>query len=115
MGCQEYRKNIGRVKIKGVICFPQYNHSEVASVREARTKDSKRHFSLQSRVHVTELQKINHRVEQEVSSAKSTTTAIRCENSDTLKSLDCKSFFANSNKLEKLHNDIIKINTERSQ
>ena len=89
---------------------------ETVAMKESRTKESAIMNQLQA--DVNELKKKNHeltmtvqRIEQDVTSAKSTITAIRRENSEALKNIDCQHCDLNTSKLKKLEHDVTKINT----
>lgn len=89
---------------------------ETVAMKESRTKESAIINQLQA--DVNELKKKNHeltmtvqRIEQDLTSAKSTITAIRRENSEALKNIDCQHCDLNTSKLKKLEHDVTKINT----
>ena len=69
-----------------------------ADVNELKKKNNELTMTVQS-------------IEQDVTSAKSTITAIRRENSEALKNIDCQHCDLNTSKLKKLEHDVTKINT----
>ena len=93
--------------------------SQVTTLTEARADDLEHINNLQ--IEIKNLQKRNDdlsltlcRIEQDISSTKSTITAIRRENSETLKTLkttDCQSCTENTSKLNKLSREVNKISS----